>query len=301
MSAILNRAGRRGTVLILVAGMSAVLAAMTVAFLTRMRSDVSESQRLLQEIQARCALSAALMYVAETARLGWDDPATAVKEEAFGWIDVRDGTPGPKDQAGRPLAPGGAFPAIGYAARCPMHVMRRPPFAISLAVTANPMIADPSKTWAEILGNTRTDPDPVAATLAGFSTGDAGPRFPGGARTWFRVHRETPATFVLACGAGMSLGYRDWTEVALAGDDAVFGTRAAFEELRRDEAILWFRAEWNPAVGYNAQYHYAADRTFRLNRISGPHMGGNDDIPNSRQFGGTFTVIERLRDAPPAW
>ncbi|MBA3845788.1 MAG: hypothetical protein H0X45_03960, partial [Planctomycetes bacterium] len=187
MSAPWTSRGRRGTILILVAGMCAVLAAMTVAFLTRMRSDVSESQRLLQEIQARCALSAALMYVAEAARLGWDDPGTPEKEEAFGWIDVRDGTPGPRDRSGRPLAPGAGFPAIGSAARCPMYVMRRPPFAISLAVTTNPMIADPGRTWAEILGNTKTDPNPVATTQADFAAGDPGPRFPGGGRTWFRV------------------------------------------------------------------------------------------------------------------
>ncbi len=133
------------------------------------------------------------------------------------------------------------------------------------------------------------------------------PRF-ADAFGWFRVRRDEAAVFTLTCGCGATLGYRDWDEVVAAGGEAVFASREDFAQARAGETILWFRAEWNPAVGASATYHYARDDTsngadfgFRLNRIGGPHQGGNDDLPNPRQFTGTFPWIMRLRQAPAQW
>jgi hypothetical protein len=89
---------RRGALLIVVVGLCALMAALAFSFLVRMRSDAEEAQRLSQDIQARAMLSAALMYVQETSRLGW-------KGETFGWRDVRDGMAGPRGFDG-------AWPAI---------------------------------------------------------------------------------------------------------------------------------------------------------------------------------------------
>src|SRR4051812_19073486 len=170
---------RRGSILIVVSGLSAILAVLAFGFLTRMRIDGEESSAMVAETQARIMLSAALSYVQEGSRLGWDDPGTPEHEEAYGWIDVRDGRAGPCGRHGEPLAAGyAAYPAIGRAARCAMAVMRRPPFALSLELTPNPMVLDPTLPWSRILN--RTNPDPVSAVAdpALFVAGDRAPRFP---------------------------------------------------------------------------------------------------------------------------
>ena len=96
-----------------------------------------------KQAQARVMLTSALSYIQEAARMGWtwkNPQHPNFKSEAFGWIDARDGSPGPKDRwmnvmardaGGNPLfdpvtglsttAGGGVFPAVGgRAVRCPM-------------------------------------------------------------------------------------------------------------------------------------------------------------------------------------
>src|SRR5688572_33473510 len=100
---------RRGTILIIVAGISALLASLALTFLVRNRSDAEETQATIREVQARIMLVAACNYIQEGSRLGWDQyPSTPaatndvfptgssaaasvpVHEETFGWLDVRD-------------------------------------------------------------------------------------------------------------------------------------------------------------------------------------------------------------------
>ena len=70
---------RQGTILILVAGICALMAALALVFLTRMRSDMNESNLVLQHAQAKIMLAAACNYVQETSRIGWDRyPSTLV-------------------------------------------------------------------------------------------------------------------------------------------------------------------------------------------------------------------------------
>jgi hypothetical protein len=129
------------------------------------------------------------------------------------------------------------------------------------------------------------DPAPPAgATQTSFAQGQPTPQPASERRSWFRVYRERPAdhngdqtpwydtidlnggeavgseyangsVFVFTCGAGGTLGFRDWAEVvaSVGASDAaaLFGTRTAFEDLRRMETILWFRAEWTPLTGGN--------------------------------------------------
>ncbi len=101
---------RTGTILIIVAGVSALLASLAITFLSRMRNDVQESQQMMQEAQARIMLSAACCYIMEASRLGYDTTVEEVGSgratenksfhlEGHGWIDVRDGTVGPKVDA----------------------------------------------------------------------------------------------------------------------------------------------------------------------------------------------------------
>jgi len=91
-------------------------------------------------------LMAACNYVLEASRLGYDYPrgqlpADNKHREGFGWIDVRDGSIGPKDAAGQLLfTQPGQWPAPESAVRCPMYVMKQPPFAVqqTIAYRARP-------------------------------------------------------------------------------------------------------------------------------------------------------------------
>ncbi len=296
---------RAGAVLVVIAGVAAVLAALSVAFLAKMRSDGEESAALVGEAQARMMLSAGLMYVAETARLGWQPGTSNVGVEAFGWVDVRNGLPGPRDQVGRRLyvgdevtGVGSTYPAVGTAVRCPLHVLTRPPCAVSPQMVANPMPLDPTLAWSALVSFAKPNPQPIASDFASFLAGDPRVRANSLGLSWFRVHRRAPAVFVIACGAGASLGYRDWVEAQPSG---AFTDQAAFDEARRSETILWYAAEWNPAVyapvGYLTDFDSESIRPAELNQ---PFIGGTTFV-NPRNFVGSFLWIERLMDEPPTW
>jgi len=159
---------RSGTVLIIVSALAALLVSLSLTFLTRVRSDVEESDLQLQLAQARVTLVSACQYIQEASRIGWDikpgavgtvdrPPEAAVGTEhleAFGWIDVRDGALGPRittspttptSQSGsRPFDPADAdsgtrrFP-VGKPQRFDLYVQEVPPYAISLRATYNPV------------------------------------------------------------------------------------------------------------------------------------------------------------------
>ncbi len=158
---------RSGTILIIVAGISALLAAMALTFLARMRSDVEESRLVLQYAQAKIMLAAACNYVQEASRMGYDrysesgstSPTTGMRmdipdfpihEEAFGWVDTRTGDAGPFDREGLPFFPDSSgtqtrtdkWPGIGTHVRCPMYRMQIPPYAVKLTAAPNAMQSD---------------------------------------------------------------------------------------------------------------------------------------------------------------
>ncbi len=309
---------RRGTTLILVAGVAALMATLSLAFLSRMRSDQEESAIFMREIQARVMLTAALQYVAEGARLGWD-------REAFGWVDIRDGTAGPKDIEGRSLiGDPSAFPAIGgRAARCEMHVPARPPFALQLEWRTNPIPTDDlSRPWSELIAYDETaaepSPKPLRASptedYAGWSRGDPRPRVESVGMSWFRVYRPSasrPAVFILACGAGATRGWRSWGEMP-ADEQAVFGSQALFDQLRAAECVIWYEAEWSSAVGANMlnRTFYKGTEVWELNNLGFPFSGYRQpdgsvlwgtESQNSRQFAGSFLYVQRRFSEPDDW
>jgi hypothetical protein len=217
---------RHGTILIIVAGICALLAGLSLTFLTRMRSDVQESQLVIQEAQARIMLSAACCYLLEASRLGYDTlvydrpgiqgvgEARATENKNFhleghGWIDVRDGTVGPKAdfQAFGPIdvndttnifyldantnrtPPNGYsynqsegssttsfynkyFP-IGASRRFDMYMKKIPPFAIRMDVAPNPIITDPTNSNFGIPYLSRPDPIPVITTTTNWDWNSA--------------------------------------------------------------------------------------------------------------------------------
>jgi hypothetical protein len=304
---------RRGSVLILISGIASILVTMTLAFLMRMRSDLEESRAVMQDVQARGMLTAALMYVSETARMGWDG-ATAGHRETYGWIDVRDGKPGPRYRDGTPadgyvaddaFGNGAVFPAPGgKAARCPMYRMQRPRYAILPIAVPNPIGTDPSRSWAGLIDYAKPDPQPVSYDPAVFAGIDATPVANTLGLSWFRVYRRKitavdrrPSVFILSCGAGGTDGFRSFAEAVAEGEGDRYGTQQAFDDLRVAERILWYEAEWNPAVSQNVTFHYTASNSYQIANINrtGPWQCSNV------QFGGTFLYIQRLMEAPPDW
>lgn len=273
---------RHGTVLIIVAGISAILAAMALTFLARMRGDVEESRLVLQHAQAKIMLAAACSYVQEASRVGYDryydadgtsHPArttgkridklmTPIHEEAFGWIDARNGKTGPRDRNDKPFFPDasmpdetrtGKWPGIGGYARCPMYRMKIPPWGVKLNAAYNPMVRDKTKTneylypllrypdpmpvtdnkWT-IAGTRSVTAHPMKATSATqqaemralydeHAKGDRQPVGQTTGRAWFRVYRDGPGTFVVTCGAGGTEGFKNWDEVEDEGEEYYFG------------------------------------------------------------------------------
>jgi len=268
-------AQRRGSILVVVVGMVGIIAAICLTFLAKARIEAHDMVAFSRMAQARIALAAACAYVQETSRIGWDDPATPQHEEAFGWVDVRDGQAGPRtelvtpasytgsgalnapavyrdvvpptatDAAGRPL-----WPRVGAISRHPFYRWTRPPYAISPDAAPNAIENDPTKPLFGLALMRKPDPQPAVTTAyADFAAGD--PRLvPGTAgRGWFRLFRDGPATFVITVGSGATQGFKTWSEVEALGQNSAFvGGEAAFEALRSEEVRLWYRIEWSPGI-----------------------------------------------------
>jgi hypothetical protein len=317
-----------GTVLIVVAGIAALLMSLTVAFLANMRSDIEESHAVVREAQARLVLIAALQYIQESSRLGWDNPLTPEHEEAYGWADVRDGSPGPKDRLGNPLyqVGSGVFPDIGgRAARFPLHVMERPPYALTNNFVYNPAPLNGALDWRDLVNYTNLDPQPAVNTWDEFKNGETQARPESVGLSWMRIYRERnrgsdkvePATFTITCGAGPTQGFRDWNEVIEVGQTDLFNNdRAYFYLLRSQERVMWYRTEWTSAVGGSGmgiRMRNGLTELPELNKES-YYKGGSYDVYSgtlaagsdhhwwvNRNPVGSLLWIQRLDHEPADW
>lgn len=325
---VIRQSARAGTILIIVAGIAALLASLALAFLARQRATAEESARFTADAQARLMLVAACSYVCEASRIGYDTagPTDVNHLEAFGWIDVRDGSVGPNTRGvtsaleivplfdevrqserwrpGGPTRP--AWPAPKSVARCPMHVLARPPYAIKPAATPNPIVSDSSSPRFGRPYLSNPDPLPQANSQNEFNGGQWDVRANSVGRAWFRVYRDGPATFVVTCGAGGTQGYRDWDEVEADGVTAMFaGGRDFFTNLVNQEARMWYRIEWSPAVATSDVHNIknAWNQGPEDHYVSFP-MNVSDSFrsqSHARNFGGTIRYVERLRNAPTWW
>lgn len=325
---------RQGTILIIVAGISALMASLALTFLVRMRSDLFESETLMREAQAHIMLVAACQYLQEASRLGYDDSATTYHKEAYGWIDIRDGAVGPKATAisssiGTPgdqhLLPGfgvdddSAFPQQ-TARRFDLYVKQVPPYAIRLDTAPNAVDPSDGVPWL-------VEPDPkpqVADSFALFEKGIPTPRQDSIGKSWFRLlrcgqgpnanlARYNAATFIVTCGAGETRGFRRWTDMTSDEQKVFSGDRALFESLQAAESRLWYLVEWSPAVGglhqFNLVHHRGATTdadgdNYTFNQYS--HFPPNYSFyshsqTKERNFGGTIRMVQRLTMEPPEW
>jgi hypothetical protein len=379
---------RSGTILIIVAGISALMASLALTFIINARADVEEIEVTVRDAQARIMLVAACSYIMEASRIGWepmnppiDDtkaptPVSTEHVEAFGWIDVRDGGLGPRIETGgitdadridttlenkynngvryrvldsnrnpRPIDKGPAdsqggqkFP-IGVARRFPMHVLTRPPFAISPRVAENPVNLDAPDNGRSYLRN--PDPKPAVVTSTKVSNSVSGGvdwtygtaneydqwakgdtigligsginrkhvfslRQDSVGKSWFRLLREkSGASFIVTCGAGGTLGYRDWNEVGT--DQPLFlSDPRFFEALRNSEVRLWYRVEWNAATAVpDMQFlQHLREHAFEVGGVA--FRGGAAYMDYSGQWrgpnmGGTIQMIQRLVHEPTTW
>ena len=324
---------RSGTILIIVAALCALLASLTMAFLLRMRTDAEEMQGLVRETQARIMLYAACNYLQEASRMGWSSSSNADGEtntETFGWIDVRDNRLGPKFIAdGRDND--SRFP-VGSAKRFDMWICKRPPYALQMTSSYNPILTpystpsvpeSDSRFGMPYLSN--PDPQPAGDTnnylLANpdgstvndskfnlWAAGDESPRGNSQELSWFRIYRESGATFLITCGAGGSKGYRKWNEMN-ADEQAVFHEAALFNEIRSAETLFWYRVEWSAASTDNNVHLFSRDAgdgydhylLYSENAFQNIAVGDYRSHPHGRSLGGTFRWIQRLRNEPTHW
>ncbi len=318
---------RDGALLVVVSALCAILAAFSLAFLVRMRGDAEDTAMLMRESQARIMLAAACHYVQEASRLGWDDPNTALHEEAFGWIDVRDGRLGPKWNEG---GDDDRFFPVGSSARFTMHVRQRTPYAIRLDATPNPIDTDPASTNFGLPYLSLPEPMPAIANgWAGhpgagvndtgwedFKRGDPRPRVGTAGTAWFRIHRLDGDSFVATCGGGATLGYRSFSE---PGADQIFPDRAAFDALARVEQRAWYLIQWSPAVASSDIHNphcilflggampddYVLQRdhylSMPMNTSHCLHGTPMRTLAHCKNPVGTIRLIQRLRDEPTLW
>jgi hypothetical protein len=189
-----------------------------------------------------------------------------------------------------------------------MEVLTRPPYAIKPIAAPNPVVNDPTKAGYGLPYLSNPDPQPQAGTFGDFSSSNWEVRRASVGRAWFRVYRDGPATFVVTCGSGATLGYRDWDEVLADGAGANFsGGRDFFTNLLTQEARLWYRIEWSPAVGTSDVHniknawnmgpedHYVS---YGMN-VSDSWINPRSQS-HARNYGGTIRFVERLRQ-PPTW
>jgi hypothetical protein len=330
---------RRGFILILVAGVCVLVAGLILTFVARMRSDAADNQVLVRQTQARLMLAAACAYILEAGRIGHEtdtyNSSTGLPiglpahEEAFGWVDVRDGSLGPKRSVSDPsnvFAPGpsgspGVFPRIGgRALRCPMAVRQRPPFAIAAEQAPNAINTDPAAPAFGLPLLLRPDPQPVgmdattfAVDAADFRTGDPRLRPVTVNLSWFRVYRDGPATFTITCGAGATHGFKDWAEMSPTERQTYFGGddsagESLFSQMLQNEVRLWYRVEWNAAIGHALSmpdgFNDAVDNynpgSFTAGRYTRLDFSYSL-LPSSLNAAGTIQWIQRLRAPPLNW
>jgi hypothetical protein len=336
MSPQLTTPSRSATILIIVAGLSALLASLALTFMVRMRSDVEESRLIVQEAQAQIMLTAGCNFIMERSRLGWD-PVTVpgeihstIHREGFGWIDVRTGQIGPRDESGKMIglpAPESATDptaenipedwvnlgkphALRPAKRCPMFVMLRPPYAVLPTVASNPISATGDDPLLPYLA--RPDPKPAVKSgdMIAYAKGDTRPDMGRQASAWFRVWRADPVTFVVTAGAGDTSGFRSWKEVQKDGQTDLFGGdgeqgKSMFYFLQQQEVRKWYLVEWSPYVAssdyQNLENEWGGKKVETF--LQRPINTSQETRCQGRMVNhvGTIRSIQRLLNEPDHW
>lgn len=259
---------RRGSILIIIAGICALLATLAATHLLRSRTEAAESLRVVQVGQARLMFAAACCYILEA--------AVPVVEAAGAGASRGDQVTDPQGYftalGNRPNPPG------RLVGRFPMYSMRLPPNAASLKRVYDPDVresqrptrwrADPTEYAIDPETGKKADNQPAPSGVW-----DSAP-LPGSDNlAWFRVfwlamvpkatpdpYKSTPpavfpdspsaqtaaatAVFIVTCGAGATRGYRSWDEVIADNAQSLFGDEDTFRDLLANEIRYWYEVHW---------------------------------------------------------
>ena len=112
---------RSGTILIIVAGISALLASLSLTFLLRIRDGAQSSLLVERETQARLMLHAACAYVLEAGRIGYGPSRSDAQRPAGPAIDRAA-----KAAARRVFTGGGPHAGFGTVACLPAQTLQPP-------------------------------------------------------------------------------------------------------------------------------------------------------------------------------
>ena len=198
-----------------------------------------------------------------------------------------------------------------------MFTMVRPRFAVELTAAYNPVNSDPASPLFGLPLLANPDPKPASkAGVASYKAADTTPRQDSVGRSWFRVYRDSPATFVITVGGGGTMGWRDYDE-ARAADEALvaqgadpkyaaeFGNDSQlFEVLRAQEVRMWYRIEWSPAVANQMDHNIRNAWNMGENHYFSFPMNVSDSFrtqAHGRNLGGTIRWVQRLRYEPSKW
>jgi hypothetical protein len=173
----------------------------------------------------------------------------------------------------------------------------------------DPLPSVDNGSWARSL----TVPGGAVTATQGYtdwSRGDPTPIQETANQAWFRLVREnTGAIFTVTCGAGGTLGYKDWPEVVADGLKAreLFSDDSSlFASIAAAEIRLWYRVEWSPAttaIDLNFLKEHN-EHTFTMSTMTYRAGGANNGYSGqmySPNMGGTIQWIQRLRKEPDLW
>lgn len=254
---------RRGSLLLVVAGISVLLVTTSVAILGRLRADAGANRLVMQDAQCRLALTAALHHLLETSRIGWS--SSGAGQQAHGWVDLRDGLPGPRVGTEPPVGAGASWPQLGSVLRGDLVAWQRPPYARS---------ADPAPVPVRLA----PDPAQVNAFLSRVPVITS----PGNASTatgfdWDATSRSMMNTwwYEALTPGGIPLQRSLLTTPAPAA--ATWGEFAAGDKTveRSSVGLAWFRI-YRERAEESADGGFRAGSTFRITVAAGGTRGFRD-------------------------
>lgn len=297
----------------------------------------------------------------------WPEPGTAVRQSMYAWqrppyaVNLA-GNPLVIHDSATDVPPSGGYHFSNYATARDIRGINVPYGTGLVGNTGEPVHGYTNGNFWGVLwrftAQPRPDPSPVATVLADFNAGDPTPRA-GGRVAWFRVYRERPdehdgngdpwydtvnlngdgsvppnaSVFVLTCGVGSTQGFRNWAEVVselgVANATMLFGSESAFNDRRREEVILWYRAEWTALTQQNLapwgalSFHYTHGSNNAFLSSLGDTRGSVEVQPTFKTDGGgnlrhfernvmpvrmpaslpfgSFLWLQALDREPPTW
>jgi hypothetical protein len=207
-----------------------------------------------------------------------------------------------------------------------MYAMKIPPYAIKMDAGFNLMKTDqpssPDYCWPLLR---YPDPQPIDAytnywTKTGgpgtvtktnyraWSIGDPTPQPESVGKSWFRVFRDGPSTFIITCGSGGTQGFKSWSEIPTAMRYVFSNDESYFLSLQQSELRLHYRIEWTAAVTettyHNLQHEFG--RNTEHYETWAPNSSHSWSSSRRTQTWlknpvGTIRWIQRLLQEPTHW